>query len=251
MNGFRCCAVVPTYDNAETLAAVVERIQRRLPDVVVVDDGSAAPGRAVCDAVARIDGVRLVRLEQNSGKGAAVLAGLREASRAGFSHAFQIDADGQHDLDRMPAFLAAAREAPGSAIFGYPEFDESVPELRRRSRQITRFWVDLEVGGRGIVRDAMIGFRIYPIQATLDLDLRSRRMDFDIECAVLTCWAGIPVVNLPVGVHYPRAEEGGRSHFRPVLDNVLISWLHSRLCTRAATRWSLDRLGLERNGSAT
>lgn len=240
MSGVRLCAVVPTYDNPETVGAVVDRIRGHLPSVFVVDDGSDEAGRAACAALERAGRATVVRHPVNRGKGAAVRTGLERAQAAGFSHAFQIDADGQHDLDAIPSFLAAARARPDAAIFGHPVYESSAPRLRTVGREATRFWVDLEVGGRGRIVDAMIGFRIYPIEATLALGSRCDRMDFDVEVAVLLAWAGVPIENLPVGVRYLTAEEGGRSHFRLFHDNAALFRLHSRLCTRASIEWCLS-----------
>ncbi|MBY0401412.1 glycosyltransferase family 2 protein, partial [Myxococcota bacterium] len=239
MSGVRICAIVPTYDNPETLGAVVERIRGHLPRVFVVDDGSHEPAREVCAALERAG---VVRHPVNRGKGAAVRTGLEAAREAGFSHAFQIDADGQHDLDEMPGFLAAARAHPEAAILGYPIYEASAPRLRTVGRELTRFWVDLEVGGRGRIADAMIGFRVYPVGATLALGTRCDRMAFDVEAAVLLAWAGVPIENRPVGVRYLSREEGGLSHFRMVWDNLALVRLHSRLCTRGAVEWCLSWL---------
>lgn len=241
MSDFRCCAIVPTYDNPETIRRVVERIRLELPDVFVVDDGSGVEARRACRALQEDGLATVLRMDRNSGKGVAVKRGLVEAARAGFSHAFQVDADGQHDLDRIPEFVKAARTSPDHAVFGSPIYDGSAPTVRRLARGITRFWVDLETG-RGVIDDAMIGFRVYPIEATLALPLRARRMSFDVEVAVLLAWAGVPILNLPVKVRYLTEEEGGRSHFRPILDNLRLSWLHSRLCTVASIRWCLGWL---------
>jgi glycosyltransferase involved in cell wall biosynthesis len=238
MMAFRCCAVVPTYDNPETIRPVVEAIRKHLPDVFVVDDGSAAPCEAACRSLEADGLARVVRLDRNRGKGFAVKRGMREAKAAGFSHAFQIDADGQHDLGEIPQFLAAAEQSPDHAIFGAPIYDESAPAVRRIGRKITRFWVDLETG-RGVIEDAMVGFRIYPLPETLALPLRTDRMSFDVEVAVLLAWGGVPVRNLPVKIRYLSDEEGGLSHFKPFQDNLRLSWLHSRLCTTAAIRWCL------------
>src|SRR5690606_34082484 len=183
---------------------------------------------------------------KNGGKGAAVKTGLEAAHEAGFTHAFQIDADGQHDLGAMPAFLEEAAAAPGACILGFPVYGESVPALRLRARKITKFWVDLEVGGRGVVEDAMVGFRVYPIESIRAIHVKSDRMDFDVEIAVRIAWSGIPIRNLPVGVRYLTAEEGGRSHFQPVRDNLRLGLLHSRLCTEASMRFFFRLLGLRR-----
>jgi len=237
VTGMRVCAVVPTYDNPQTVVDVVERIRGYLPDVFVVDDGSDAAGRRACEALASSGRARVVRHAVNRGKGAAVRTGLQRARAEGFSHAFQIDADGQHDLAAIPEFISAARARPDAAVLGHPIYEKSAPRLRTFGRELTRFWVDLEVGGRGRIRDAMIGFRIYPIEATLALPSRCDRMAFDVEVAVLLAWAGVRIENRPVAVHYLRAEEGGLSHFRLVRDNAALFRLHSRFCTRATIDW--------------
>ncbi len=236
----RACAVVPTYDNPQTVAAVVDRIRAHLPEVFVVDDGSGTAGRLACEALARTGRAHVVRHAQNRGKGAAVRTGLAAAKAAGFSHAFQIDADGQHDLEAIPGFLAAARVRPEAAVLGYPVYEESAPALRTVGRKLTHFWVDLEVGGPGRIRDAMIGFRIYPIDATLGLGTRCDRMAFDVEASVLLAWAGVSIENRPVGVRYLTQAEGGLSHFRMVRDNAALFRLHTRLCAQVSLDWCLS-----------
>lgn len=240
----RCCALVPTYDNPATVRSVVERLRVHLDDVIVVDDGSGAEGRAACEALARDGLAHVVHRERNGGKGAAVKTGFVAARDRGFTHVLQVDADGQHDIDAAPAFLEASRNAPSAAVFAYPVYDASAPRGRLAARKITRFWVNLEVGGKGVIEDAMVGFRIYPVDAAIEVAARGDRMDFDVEVAVRLAWAGVRIVNLPVGVRYLTAEEGGRSHFQPFFDNVRISLLHSWLCTVGCTRWFMRKLGL-------
>lgn len=237
-------AVVPTLDNPRTVRAVVEGIRAHLTDVIVVDDGSGAEGRAACAALQR-DGLAIVHhLDRNRGKGGAVKAGFEVAHQRGFTHVFQVDADGQHDLACLPEFLAAARERPDALVLGYPVYDATAPATRKTARQVTKFWVDRETGGR--VRDAMIGCRIYPLATARTSGTRGNRMDFDVEIAVRMARAGVEVVNLPVRVRYLTAAEGGVSHFQPVRDIVRLSWMHSRLCTGISIRWVLRKVGLAR-----
>jgi len=108
---------------------------------------------------------------------------------------------------------------------------------------VTNFWVALELGSRTRVRDAMVGFRVYPVTAALAADARGDRMDFDIEIAVRMARAGVPVVNLPVGVRYLSADEGGVSHFRMLRDNLAFCALHTRLCVGGTWGWLRRRLG--------
>ncbi len=235
----RLCAIVPTYDNPATIAAVVERVSAQVEAIIVVDDGSGPEGRAACAALSEAGLADVIHLPVNGGKGAAVKRGFARASERGFTHAFQVDADGQHDIEALPAFLDAMRAQPAAAIFGAPRYDETQPSARKWARRITTFWVDLEAG-RGVIEDAMIGFRIYPLDAVQRLNVRADRMDFDVEIAVQLAWAKVPIVNLPVGVRYLDADEGGVSHFKPFRDNLRLSLMHSRLCTRLCMRWFFE-----------
>ena len=237
MNGPRTCAVVPTYENPLTVRRVVEGIRERGLEVILVDDGSSSPGDEACKEIETAGLATRIRLARNSGKGAAVKAGFQRASELGFTHAFQIDADGQHDLDRIADFLEASTENPEALILAYPVYDETAPRHREIGRRFTTMWVALEVGSRTAIRDALIGFRIYPLASSLGVGRTGDRMDFDVEIAVRLVRAGTPTVNLPVRVHYPTEEEGGVSHFRMFQDNVRFSFLHGRLCTAGCLQW--------------
>ena len=109
----------------------------------------------------------MIRRDQNGGKGAAVKTGLRAAHELGFSHALQIDADGQHDTADIPKFLARAAERPQAAVLGHPVFDETMPRGRRAAHALTNFMVFVQTGGRAIV-DPQCGFRVYPVEPALD-----------------------------------------------------------------------------------
>lgn len=226
---FRPCALIPTYDNPKTVRAVVMAVREHLPGVVVVDDGSGPEGRAEVAALAAEGLAVAVHRAHNGGKGAAVKTGFAEAHARGFTHALQVDADGQHELSDIPRLLAAAKAAPSALILGAPIYDESAPKSRLIGRQITRFWTNIETWGR-VIEDPMCGFRVYPLAAALAAGRTGDRMDFDVEIAVKIAWTGAPVVNLPTRVRYP---EGGVSHFDLLWDNVRISWMHSRLAVQA------------------
>lgn len=228
MPEFRPCALIPTYNNPRTVRSVVLRVRERVPDVVVVDDGSAAEGREAVAALGREGLAHAVRREKNGGKGAAVKTGFRAAYELGFTHALQVDADGQHDLEDIPRLLAAAQERPEALILGAPIYDASAPKGRLVARQITLFWTNFEAG-RGVIADPMCGFRVYPLAPAVALGRTGNRMEFDIEVAVKLAWAGVPVINVPTRVRYLSREEGGVSHFRMLEDNLRIGWMHTRL----------------------
>jgi predicted LPLAT superfamily acyltransferase len=226
---FRPCAIVPVYNHGSTALAVVRGLAERSLPAILVDDGSGSETKAALRLVLEaVPGTRLLTLPENRGKGGAVIRGFALAKEAGYTHALQVDADGQHDLGEIPRFLAAAAAEPEAVVAGAPVYDASAPRSRMAGRKITNFWVAVETLSRDIP-DAMIGFRVYPVELALRVASRahiSERMGFDIDIIVRIHWSGASVRFLPVRVAYP---EGGTSNFRMLEDNVLISLLHARL----------------------
>ncbi|UVE18283.1 glycosyltransferase family 2 protein [Pseudomonas sp. LS44] len=222
------CAVIPVYNHEHALPAVVAALRDAGLPCVLVDDASSADCAAVMDRLAGASDTFLVRLPRNQGKGGAVMAGLREAQRLGFSHALQVDADGQHDLGDVARFLAQSQLQPQALICGYPQYDASVPKARLYARYLTHVWVWINSLSLSI-RDSMCGFRVYPLAASvalLDSARLGRRMDFDPEFLVRMAWRNQPMHWLPTRVHYPL---DGLSHFRLWHDNALISKMHAKL----------------------
>lgn len=223
------CFVIPVYNHPDTIAGTVRSLlQFELP-IIVVDDGSDATTKTQLAALAAQEpSMELVTLPQNLGKGGAVMAGLNRAFERGFSHALQVDADGQHNLADIPLLWQHSAQQPLALVSGAPVYDDSIPTGRKIGRYITHFWVWVETLSFS-VKDTMCGFRVYPLASCMQLFASKKpglRMDFDIEVMVRLYWQQVPVLFVPTKVIYP---EGGRSHFRVLQDNWLISKMHSRL----------------------
>jgi glycosyltransferase involved in cell wall biosynthesis len=237
--GMRLCAIIPTYNNPQTLEAVVARVREHIADVVVVDDGSAETARRVAQQLADSGQCKVVFRARNGGKGAAVKTGLAWARDHQFDYALQIDADLQHDPADIPKLIAGVTAAPpapaGTLVLAQPIFDASAPKGRLRARKISVFWAMIETLGRK-VGDPLCGFRIYPVATALRVAPRGNAMEFDPEIAVRLVWAGTSVVHVPTPVIYRTAEAGGVSHYRKVIDTLLIAGAHVRLCTEGALR---------------
>jgi glycosyltransferase involved in cell wall biosynthesis len=231
------CLVIPHFDHLDQFRKVLPELVKQGFPLVVVDDASPQPS---FDALALLleeytDDSILIRHPQNQGKGGAVITGLKAAKQAGFSHALQIDADGQHDIKAIRKLVAEAAHYPENMICGQPVFDDTVSRLRFYSRYLTLVLVWLETLSTEI-RDALCGFRLYPLEQTMMLlknDIAGKRMAFDPEILVRAVWAGIPLTYIPVDVAYP---EDGKSHFRYFRDNLEISWMHTRLIFGMLTR---------------
>ena len=154
--------------------------------------------------------------------------GFKEAIRLGFTHAIQIDADGQHDFNDIPKFLEASRLNSQAIILGNPLFDEKVPKGRLYGRKFTNLWIWINTLSFAIA-DGMCGFRLYPLEAVEQListTQLAKRMDFDIDIVVRLYWQGLEFINIPTSVKYPY---DGVSHFQLWRDNLMISKIHARL----------------------
>jgi glycosyltransferase involved in cell wall biosynthesis len=229
VSGPTIIAVIPVFNHERAVPGVAAALRAHGLPVLLVDDGSGPACRLALERLAAATGDRLVRLDVNGGKGAAVIAGLRAARAAGYSHALQVDADGQHDLADVPRFIAQTREDPDAIVCGKPIFDASIPRIRFLSRYITHVLVWLQTLSLREVRDSMCGFRLYPLEPVLeviDQDGVGRRMDFDIELLVKLSWRGRRLRWLETRVRYP---EDGLSHYRMLLDNLLLARMHARL----------------------
>jgi len=239
--GFNPAVLIPVYNHEKAIGLTLGNVlQHKLP-VLLVDDGSEPDCRDALTALAEKHSghVTLLRLRENAGKGAAVKAGMRALFAEGYSHAVQIDADGQHDVTDLPRFLEMGKDNFTALVTGYPKYDESIPKVRYYGRYLTHIWVWINTLSFEIY-DAMCGFRVYPLENTVRLINEEKcgdRMDFDPEVIVRWSWRGGKIKNLPTGVSYP---SDGVSHFNIWHDNFLISWMHTRLFF--GMLWRLPRI---------
>lgn len=224
--------LIPSYNPGSRLAETVRAARAHWDPVWVVVDGSTDGSAALLGELARADpGLHVVVRPRNGGKGAAILDGLIAARAAGYTHVLTMDSDGQHPADCIGSFMSASAAVPEAMILGVPVFDSSAPRIRVRGRRIGNWWTNLETLWSGIA-DTLFGFRVYPIAPLLEVMQRTRwmrRFDFDAEAVVRLSWRGLPVRNLPAPCRYFSAAEGGVSHFNYWRDNLLLTWMYTRL----------------------
>lgn len=241
--------LIPSYNTGRLLAETVRAARAQWAPVWVVIDGSTdGSGSALQAEMAGDPDLRILVLPHNQGKGAAVLHGLRQALAAGFTHVLTMDADGQHPAALIPQFMQQSIARPETMVLGKPVFDASAPLLRVRGRRVSNGWTNLETLGAGI-GDSLFGFRVYPARALAAVMAGQpwmRRFDFDTEAVVRLAWRGVKPLNLDAPVRYPRPEDGGVSHFRYGRDNVLLTWMHTRLMLEFVLRLPLLLLRLLR-----
>jgi glycosyltransferase involved in cell wall biosynthesis len=224
--------LIPSYNPGSRVYATVRAALESWSPVWVVIDGSTDDSPARLAALCTEEpGLKVLVLEENRGKGAAVLAGLKQAAAAGYTHALTMDSDGQHPAQGIGELMRISQANPAAMVLGYPVFDASAPRLRVRGRKISNWWANLETLWAGI-GDSLFGFRVYPVAPLIAVMRRQpwmRRFDFDAEAVVRLCWRGVPPINVDAPVRYFRADEGGVSHFNYWRDNALLTWMHARL----------------------
>jgi len=222
--------IIPVYNHGKALSAVVEKLIPLGLPIIIVDDGSDAETKACLKNIFSSCALAVeVTLKKNSGKGRAVIEGIKKAHELGISHVLQIDADGQHDSGRAAFFLEESASNPRALIFSRPLYDESVSAGRKHGRKIANTWAKIVTFSPEIV-ETMLGFRVYPVEPVYRLCRKTYmdpRMGFDIEILVRLVWKNVPVIFHPVKVTYPA---DGISHFHMVKDNIRISWTFTRLC---------------------
>jgi glycosyltransferase involved in cell wall biosynthesis len=221
----RVAVIIPTYNNAPTIAGVIADVLRYTADVVVVNDGST-------DATAKIlqdtEGIRVLSLPFNQGKGCALAEGFRYAAGQGFTHAITFDADGQHLAVDLPAFLEKIRLEPAALWVGNRTMpcDGAIPPRRSRwGRHFGNFWYRVITGVR--LDDTQCGLRAYPLAVVSRLKTRGQRYEYEQELLIKSAWSGTPVRQINIHLYYQdRATRV--SYFRPVRDFLRISRVNGR-----------------------
>lgn len=223
------CFVIPVYNHPNYLEALVQYLNEFQLPIIMVNDGSDIECTTLLrDISGKNPWVELVEHEVNQGKGQAVITGLLKAKELGYSHALQLDSDGQHAWKDISKFLDASKNNPLAMIIGKPVFDASVPKKRLYGRYATHIWVWINSLSFEI-KDSMCGFRIYPLDSTVAVLNKAKfqpRMGFDTEILVRLKWENVPFINVPTHVIYP---EDGISHFNALRDNIGLTKAHSRL----------------------
>jgi glycosyltransferase involved in cell wall biosynthesis len=210
------------------------------PVWVVIDGSTDGSDKAVIERAGHEAELRVLRLEANLGKGAAVRHGLTVAQKAGFTHALVMDADGQHPVGSITDFMRISVEEPRAVVSGQPRFGPDAPWIRVQWRRISNFAAKLLTGQQ--VGDTLYGFRVYPIDVLLGAMKHSRGMkgfDFDPEALIRLVWSGQPVIQIAAPVRYLTRAQGGVSHFSYLRDNCLLVRMYSRLTLAACLgrRW--------------
>ncbi|SHM11637.1 Glycosyltransferase involved in cell wall bisynthesis [Chitinophaga jiangningensis] len=220
----RVAVLIPTYNNAGTLAAVLQDALSYTHHVIVVNDGATDH---TPDILSNHPQIQLVSYNPNRGKGIALRKGFEYARQQGYDYVITMDADGQHFATDLPVMLAKIAEDPDALVIGARNLQqENMPGKNTFANKFSNFWFYVETGLKG--PDTQSGYRLYPLHKMGNTRYWCTKYEFEIEVLVRSAWKGIKIDWAPVKVYYPPAEER-ISHFRPFRDFSRISVLNTVL----------------------
>lgn len=224
VDALKVCVIIPTYNNAATLAGVIEDVARFSGHIIVVNDGSTDNTPEI---ISKYPYVQQIGYKKNTGKGWALRKAFKYASEKGYEYAVSIDSDGQHFAKDLPAFFSKVKEEPNAIIIGARNMGQaSVPGGSSFGNKFSNFWFKVETGISS--PDTQSGFRLYPLEPLKKMKFFTHKYEFEIEVLVRAAWKGVNVVSVPVTVYYAPKEER-ISHFRPFKDFFRISILNTFL----------------------
>lgn len=216
--------LIPTYNNATTLGAVIADVSQYSDNIIVINDGSTD---YTAQILAKVPNITVITHEKNVGKGRALKNGLRKAKEMGFRYAITIDSDGQHFASDIPVFIEEIENKPDSLLVGARNLaSDNMPGKNTFANKFSNFWFTLETGLK--LTDTQSGYRLYPLHKIGSMKMYTAKYEFELEAIVFAAWSNVCVKNVPVHVYYPPAEERV-SHFRPFWDFFRISVLNTVL----------------------
>lgn len=224
------CVVIPTYDNAGTVAQVATAAHAYCQNVIVVDDGSNDETPAILKGL-ECQGITIVSHDKNRGKGCALKTGFLKAMEMGYSHVITMDADGQHYPSDIPQFMDCIERYPDAIIVGSRNLEsENMPGKNTFANRFSNFWFTVQTWHR--LADTQSGYRAYPLKKLIGLRFLTSGYEAELMLLVLAAWAGVELRTLPINVYYPPRGERV-THFRPGMDFLRISVLNTVLCILA------------------
>lgn len=212
----RTAAVIPAFNEAGTIAAVVGGVRDVVDAVYVVDDGSSdGTGALAAEA-----GAQVITLPANQGKGSAVRAGLQRVLADDFSHVLLLDSDMQHLPQEAHRLVDAAQRTGADAVLGERQFSrDGMPASRYHTNRIGSRALSSFIGVP--VRDTQCGFRVFAVQALRGLRLKAKSYDIETEMLIKVRRRGGRLVSVPISAVY----DGQRSKLRPIRDTTRTCFL--------------------------
>lgn len=214
------CVIIPTYNEAHTIADLVKGTKKLGLDVIVTDDGSF-------DTTARIaegEGAHVLRNDKNKGKGAALRKAFLYAIKNDYDGAVTMDGDAQHDPEEIATFLQRAGVCDAGVIVGNRMRGSThMPKVRRITNKLMSTLISMII--RQDVPDTQCGFRFIRRNVLEDMVLRTSKFEIDSEILIEASRSGYKIDSIPIKIIY----QGQASQIKPIVDTLRFLWFISRI----------------------
>ena len=207
----RIYVVIPTYNEAKTIASIIRKIRQQELEVVVIDDGSLDNTYEI----AKDNGAIVLRNENNEGKGASLIKGFHYAQDRDCDAVITMDGDGQHLPEEIPYFIRLAKYSNSGIFIGNRMFKiKNMPFVRVFTNKLMS-WLISFVAGQSIP-DTQCGFRLIKKEVLGKLTLKTSRYETESEILIKASRMGFKIESVPIKSIYKEEE----SQINPFLDTL-------------------------------
>jgi len=207
----KLCVVIPTYNEAKTIASLIRKIRQQELEVVVIDDGS----QDSTSEIAKDNGAIVLRNENNEGKGASLVKGFHYAQDRDCDAVITMDGDGQHLASDIPYFIRLATYSDSGIFIGNRM---SRPKSMQWLRLLTNkfmSWLIAKVVKQKIP-DTQCGFRLIKRDVIKNIDLKTRKYETESEILIEASRLGFKIEPVPIKSIY--GDE--KSQINPFIDTL-------------------------------
>jgi len=205
----RSCVIIPAFNEADSIGAVVNAVKGLNLDCIVVDDGSDDE----TSSTAKRDGAYLIRHDVRRGKGASLRDGFDYAKSQAYDTMVVMDADGQHEASDLPRFIDRARETGASVIVGNRMANPTgMPKIRIFTNRLMSAIISAICGQE--IADTQCGYRLFSSKAINDIEIEARKFEIDSELLIKLARKGYNIESIAIKSIYAKET----SKIRPIRD---------------------------------
>ncbi len=207
----KLCVVIPTYNEAKTIASLIRKIRQQELEVVVIDDGS----QDSTSEIAKDNGAIVLRNENNEGKGASLVKGFHYAQDRDCDAVITMDGDGQHLASDIPYFIRLATYSDSGIFIGNRmSRPKSMPWLRLLTNKFMSWLISKVVKQK--IPDTQCGFRLIKRDVIKNIDLKTRKYETESEILIEASRLGFKIEPVPIKSIY--GDE--KSQINPFIDTL-------------------------------
>lgn len=205
----KICVIIPTYNEAKTIADIIQRVRLQGLEAVVIDDGST-------DGTFQIAGENktvVIRNDKNEGKGASLIKGFNYVLARDYDAVITIDGDGQHDTADIPHFIRLAETSDSGILIGNRMHKpKDMPMARFLTNKFMSWIISLFV--KQNIPDSQCGFRLIKREVLEKIKFETNNYDSESELLLKAARQGVKIGAVPVETIY----RGEKSRINPFID---------------------------------